>query len=124
MLVHATKEFTRFARRADIDDRELCAAARRAGRGLIDADLGAGLIKQRIPRKGQGRSGGFRTLAAFRQNHRCVFLYGFPKNERDNISDRELAHWRKVSAAFLQMTREKLAELADVDEVREVICED
>jgi hypothetical protein len=53
-----------------------------------------------------------------------VFLYGFPKNERDNIGDRELAHWRKVSAAFLQMTREKLAELADVDEVREVICED
>jgi hypothetical protein len=53
-----------------------------------------------------------------------VFLYGFPKNERDNISDRELAHWRKVSAAFLQMTREKLGELADVDEVREVICED
>jgi hypothetical protein len=122
--VYSTKEFMRFARRADIDDRELCAAARRAGRGLIDADLRAGLIKQRIPLKGQGRSGGFRTLAAFRQNHRCVFLYGFPKNERDNISDRELAHWRKVSAAYLQMTRENLAELADVDEMREVICED
>ena len=90
----ATKEFMRFARRADIDDRELCAAARRAGRGHIDADLGAGLIKQRLPRTGQGRSGGFRTLAAFRQNHRCVFLYGFPKIERDNISDRELEHWR------------------------------
>jgi hypothetical protein len=53
-----------------------------------------------------------------------VFLYGFPKNERDNISDRELAHWRKVSAAYLQMTQEKLAELADVGEVREVIYED
>jgi hypothetical protein len=114
----------RFGRRADIDERELCAAAKRAERGLIDADLGAGLIKQRIPRKGQGRSGGFRTLAAFRQNHRCVFLYGFPKNERDNIGDRELAHWRKVSAAFLQMTRDKLAELADAGELREVICED
>jgi hypothetical protein len=113
----------RFARRADIDDRELCAAARRAGRGLIDADLGAGLIKQRLPRKGQGRSGGFRTLAAFRQNHRCVFLYGFPRTS-GTTSAIALAHWRKVSAAFLQMTREKLAELADVDEVREVICED
>jgi hypothetical protein len=111
----------RFARRADIDDRELCAAARRAGRGLIDADLGAGLIKQRIPRKGAVAEA-FAPLQPFART--TVFLYGFPKNERDNISDRELAHWRKVGAAYLQMTREKLAELADVDEVREVICED
>src|SRR5215216_2686898 len=114
----------RFARRADIDDRELCAAARRAERGLIDADLRAGLIKQRVPRKGQGRSGGFRVLAAFRRGHRCVFLYAFAKNERDNIEDDELAHWHKVSTAFLLMGPEKLDEMIKDDELREVTCDE
>ena len=124
MQVYRTKEFTRIARREGIADEGLCEAAQRAGRGLVDADLRAGLIKQRVPRKGQGRSGGFRVLAAFRRGHRCVFLYAFAKNERDNIGDDELAHWHKVSAAFLQLAPEKLDEMIEDDELREVMCDD
>jgi hypothetical protein len=90
--------------------------------GLIDADLRAGLIKQRIPRKGQGRRGGFRTLAAFRSGHRCVFLYGFPKNERDNIRDDELARWHEVATAYLQSGPHELEALTKADELREVLC--
>jgi hypothetical protein len=102
--VYATKEFTRIARRLGIDDDGLCEAAQRADRGLIDADLRAGLIKQRVARKGQGRRGGFRVLAAYRRGHRCVFLYGFPKSARENIEDDELAHWHAVTTAFLQLS--------------------
>ena len=124
MRVYATREFSRFARREGIEDHALCEAAERACRGLVDADLRAGLIKQRVPRKGRGRRGGFRALAAFRQGHRCVLLYGFPKNERDNIADDELAHWRKVATAYLQMRPDKLEELIEAQEVREVDCHD
>src|ERR1700683_1838925 len=60
-------------------------------RGLIDADLGSGLLKQRVARAGEGRSGGYRTIIAYRAGDRAVFLYGFAKNERDNIGDDELA---------------------------------
>jgi hypothetical protein len=59
-------------------------------RGLVDADLGGGVIKQRIARPGQGRSGGFRVLLAYRAEERTVFLYGFAKSERDNVDDDEL----------------------------------
>lgn len=121
MPVYATKEFGRFARREGISDETLCDAAERAERGLIDADLRSGLIKQRVPRKGQGRRGGYRTLVAFRAGHRCVFLYGFPKNERANIDDDELAHWRKVATAFLTMSPDTLEQMIEADELREVL---
>ena len=47
--------------------REDVAAIETAGRGLIDADLGGGLIKQRVARPGQGKRGGFRMMIAFRR---------------------------------------------------------
>jgi hypothetical protein len=68
---------------------------------LIDADLGGGVIKQRVARPGQGRSGGFRVLVAYRAKSRSVFIFGFAKNERDNISDEELATLRDVGRGFL-----------------------
>lgn len=124
MWLYATKEFTRFARRNRIDDDALCDAAKRAGRGLVDADLRAGLIKQRVPCKGQGRRGGFRVLAAFRPGHRCVLLYGFPKNERDDVEDDELGRWHEVATAYLQSGPYELEELIRADELREVLCDE
>jgi hypothetical protein len=93
--IYKTKEFGRFARREKINDVALCEAVDRAERGLIDADLGSGLIKQRVARPGQGRSGGFRTLLAYRAASRTVFVYGFAKSERGNIDPDERAFWRR-----------------------------
>ena len=124
MQVYATREFTRLARKLGIDDQRLCDAADRAARGLINADLRAGLIKQRIARPGRGKSGGWRALAAFRSSHRCVFLYVFAKNERDNIEDDELAYWHKTAGAYLQVSAARIEDQIDHDELREVMCDD
>ncbi|MEQ1712783.1 MAG: type II toxin-antitoxin system RelE/ParE family toxin, partial [Hyphomicrobium sp.] len=88
--IFVVKGFARFQRRERLGNEALCEAVDRAERGLIDADLGAGLIKQRVGRPGQGRRGGFRTLLAYRAGSRVVFLLGFAKNERDNIDADEL----------------------------------
>jgi len=56
----------RFVRRERINDADLKEAIERAERGIIDADLGHGVIKQRVARTGQGRSGGFRMIVAYR----------------------------------------------------------
>ena len=74
MQVYKTKGFARFARRQRIDDDALCEAISRAEQGLIDADLGGGVIKQRVPRPGQGRSGGYRTIVFYRKQARAVFV--------------------------------------------------
>jgi len=103
LKVYKTKEFARITRRESIDDKRLCKAADRAERGLVDADLGGGLIKQRIARAGQGRRGGYRTLMAFKAKAHTVFVYGFAKSERDNIGPDELEFWRRVAGAFASM---------------------
>lgn len=124
MRVFKTKEFGRFARRGKIADATLCEAVARAGRGLVDADLGDGLIKQRVARPGQGRSGGFRTLIVYRAEARSVFVYGFAKSELDNIDRDELAFWRRVAAAYLAMDEDGIEAVIALDELMEVMCDD
>lgn len=90
MRIFVTKEFARFARREGIGDKALGDAIARAERGLVDADLGGGLIKQRVPRKGQGRAAGFRVLIAYRREQIAVYLHGFAKSSQGNLDDDEL----------------------------------
>ena len=99
--IFKTRWVARFSRRERMEDRSLLEAILRAERGIIDADLGGGIIKQRVARPGQGRSGGFRMLVAYRAGDRAVFLYGFAKNERDNIGPDELLSLREIGAAWL-----------------------
>jgi hypothetical protein len=82
-------------------DHNLLEAIARAERGLIDADLGGGIIKQRLARRGQGRSGGYRMLIAYRAGERAVFLFGFAKHERENIGPDELLTLREIGASWL-----------------------
>ncbi len=127
MRIFKTKWFARFSRRGQIADCDLIDAVARADRGLIDADLGGGLIKQRVARPGQGRSGGHRVVIVYRAGDRAVFLYGFAKNERDNIAPDELTTLREIGAVWLDaapnrieeaLAEEILQEIADGDEAR------
>lgn len=101
--IFSTKPFGRFATREGIDDDALREAIVRAEAGQIDADLGGGVIKQRIARKGGGRSGGFRTIILFRRETLAIFVYGFGKKARDNIRSDELKAFRRLAAVMLQL---------------------
>ena len=78
-------------------------AVRDAERRLIAADLGGGVIKQRIARPGQGKSGGFRTLIVFRAGAQAIFVHGFAKNEKDNIGREELPALKRLAAEMLAL---------------------
>ncbi len=101
MRIFITREFARLVRKTDIDDRALREAVDRAAKGLVDAELGSGLIKQRVSRKGQGKSGGYRTIIALRAGDRAFFLYCFAKNDRGNIADSELQALRSLASSWL-----------------------
>ena len=109
MRLFKTKSFARFAIKENIVDSVLRDAIRRAEAGLIDADLGGGVIKQRLARQGQGKSGGYRSIVLFRHGATAFFAYGFAKNERDNIDRRELMAFRRLAAEMLAMEDEALA---------------
>ena len=116
--------FAKFARKEQISDQALCEAVRRAEQGLIDADLGGGLIKQRVARPGGGRSGGYRTIMLYRAQTRAVFVYGFAKNDRANLDPGELETYRAAAKVVLALSEAQV--LAEVEAGRwmEVRCDD
>ncbi|HEX7858502.1 type II toxin-antitoxin system RelE/ParE family toxin [Xanthomonas perforans] len=120
MRIFKTKWVSRFVRRERINDASLKEAIERAERGIIDADLGGGLIKQRVARPGQGRSGGFRMIVAYRTENRAFFLYGFAKNERENIDDDELQTLRDIAADLLTQGDHVLDEAVRDGKLQEV----
>ncbi len=123
MKVFKTKWFIRYAKRAHIDDRTLCEVVKRTERGLIDADLGSDVIKQRVAREGRGRSKGYRVIIAYRHRRRTVFLYGFAKNERDNIENDELESLKEIAAVWLNVNDDELKRSLSNGLLQEVVYE-
>ena len=122
MRIFKNKAFTRFAKKSGIDDASLCKAISDAERGLLDVDLGGGVIKQRVARSGGGKSGGFRTLILFRIGSLAFFVHGFAKNEQANIDDDELVALRKLAAIMLEFDEAALNSALVNKTLIEVIC--
>ena len=123
MRVFKSKWFVRFARRQGIPYAQLCAAVERAEKGSIDADLGGGVIKQRIARQNQGKSGGYRSIVLFRSGLRSFFVYGFPKNARDNVWKDELLGFKELADEMLGYDDAALKTSLETGALVEVICD-
>ncbi len=124
MQTFKTKAFARFADREELEDAALCEAVRRAGKGLIDADLGGGVIKQRIARKGGGRSGGFRTIVLFHRGALAFFVYGFAKSDRENLRRDELITYRVLADEYLSLDAASIEAAQATGAIIEVTCDD
>jgi len=109
-LAYKSKPFARFARNARITDADLWTAARLANQGMIGADLGGGVIKQRIARAGEGKSGGSRSIILFKKNDRAVYVHGFEKKDRANIGPDELEAFRRYAQVYLGYTNAELSQ--------------
>ena len=120
MRIFKNAWFRRFARQEKIEDKTLQEAVARANKGLIDADLGGGVIKQRIARPGKGKAGGYRTIILFRQGERAFFVYGFAKSRRDNIEKHEEDIYKKAARELLALSDAQLEQLTAIEELTEV----
>ncbi len=123
MHVFKNKSFARFARKSEISDSELCKAIQDAERGLIDANLGGGVIKQRIARKGSGKSGGFRIMILFKAGKLAIFVHGFAKNDVENIRPDELVALKKLALSMLAYSEDALASVVANGTLMEVKCD-
>lgn len=124
MRLFKTKWFARFARKEDIKDCKLSEAIREIEKGQIDAVLGGGLIKKRIPREGGGKSGGYRTIIAYKSNVRCLFLLGFAKSTAGNIDDNEFEELKKLAHSFLGSNNKEIAAALKIGRLEEVEYDD
>ena len=123
MRVFKNKPFARFARKNGVSDAELCGAIQDANRGLIDADLGGGVIKQRVARRGAGKSGGFRTMIVFRARALAIFVHGFAKSEVESIRPDELSALKKLASEMLAYRAEALEKAVASGALMEVKCD-
>ncbi|MDR2837419.1 MAG: type II toxin-antitoxin system RelE/ParE family toxin [Azonexus sp.] len=117
------KDFARWQAGEKLPDTALCRAVAEMESGLIDADLGGFLYKKRIARPGGGKSGGYRTLLSARIGSRYVFLHGFAKNEKANITQDEKKALQYVGQMFLELPAEALSKALQTGVLWEVRCE-
>ena len=108
-----TKWFNKWAKKNKLSSTALSEAIQNAEDGLSTADLGSNLFKVRVARDGSGKSGGFRTLLVYRENDRAIFLYGFAKNEQDNISSSDLKMFKKFGTDLLTLTESNIYKAID-----------
>ena len=118
-----TRYFSRWMRKTELNDKALCAAIAEMMMGLIDGDLGGGIVKKRIGLAGRGKRGGARTLVATNKGSRWFFVYGFEKIDRANISADGLAALQGIARELLARTNQQL-DGAVVDGSLQEICHD
>ncbi len=103
-MIYKTRHFTRWARKAGLKDSFLKTAVLEIQSGLLEADLGGGIVKKRIALPGRGKSGSARTLLATNLKDRWFFVFGFEKNERENILENELTTLKMMAKDLLGMS--------------------
>ncbi len=120
MRVFKNAWFERFARKEKISAESLLDAVERAENGLIDADLGGGVIKQRIARPGAGKSSGYRSIVIYREGKKAFFVYGFPKSNLGNIRDDEVEQFKKAAKSILALSDNQIRKLIESGQFEEV----
>ncbi len=120
MRVLKSRSFAQFCRKNGIAGADLCEAVEAMSSGAIDADLGGGVFKQRLRRRGQGKSGGFRTIVLLRRNKISMFTYAFAKSERDNIDRDELIQFRKLAKEVFQYDDKEIDRLIHSGALEEI----
>ncbi len=121
---YLSKKFARDARRAGLGDDGLREAVVRAEEGLVDADLGSGLVKQRVPREGEGRSGGFRTVLVYRRGELAIFVHLFAKNRKADLEDAELKGLRAIAKILMGLEETELRKIAIGGRWKEIVVDD
>lgn len=108
MRIYRTPEFRDFMEEYGIATQAIRRAVDEIASGLIHASLGGGLYKQRVARAGRGKSGGFRTILIVKFDQHAFFLRGFAKNERENLTPRELKFLKDLAKEMLKYDQKAL----------------
>ncbi len=120
MRIFKNKWFAKFASKEGIGDEKLIQAVMEAGAGSIDADYGGGVIKQRIARPKEGKSGGYRSIILYRKEDKAFFVYGFAKSVMENIDKTDVKGFKQLAKVMLDLTDEELKILLKNKEIEEV----
>ena len=104
----STKWFKKWSKKVKLSNQNLLDVINALESGLSTADLGHHLFKVRVKREHGGKSSGFRTIILFKADDRAIFLFGFGKNEKENIDKNELQYFKKLGDDLLSLNSKQL----------------
>ena len=106
----STKWFKKWSKKVKLTNDDLLEAISDLECGLSTTDLGSHLFKVRVKREHSGKSSGFRTIIVYQEDEKAIFLYGFGKNEKENIDKAELQYFKKLGNDILALDSKELEE--------------
>ena len=118
---YKASKINQWARKERLSDFVLNKAIQEIREGLVDADLGQGILKKRVALPGRGKRKGSRALIATNLQDRWIFLYGFTKNERENVTAEELEGWQALALDYFKLSNKQLDLLVLKGELLEVL---
>jgi len=121
MQIFKHRDFNHWAKLEGITDKILRQVVMELEQGLFEANLGGGLYKKRVAGKGKGKRSGYRTLIAFRQDDKAIFVYGFAKKAKDNIKSNEKKIYKKLAQYYLGVNKQELTNLLTTNKLIEVL---
>lgn len=120
MNIFKSKWFSKWAEKEGLTDNALQEAILEMKDGLNDGELGGNVYKKRAAIQGQGKRGGLRTIVAFKVGDKSFFIFGFAKNQRENISAKELKALKLMAKELLGYSNLQLNKAIKSGELIEV----
>ena len=114
MEIYKITAFDEWAKEYNVSDGTLLDAIREMNNGLYDANLGGNVYKKRVPLNNNGKSGGARTIIAFKVNDKAFFIYSFAKNKQDNINEKDLKALKKSAKIYLGLTDKEIIKAVNI----------
>ena len=100
-----TREFSKWADKYDVTVADLVKVLDEVESGIFDADLGGHVLKKRVRFQDRGKRGSGRAIICFKKAHRAIFVHGYAKNQKANVSKKELEAFRKVAEILLNLSQ-------------------
>lgn len=121
MRIFKNRDFQRWAKEIGLSDKELKEAVNEINKGLFEANLGGHILKKRVALHSKGKSGGTRTIVAFKTDKYAFFVYGYAKNVKSNISERELIAFKILAKTYFSFSDEQITQAINIGEFVEII---
>ena len=118
--IFKTRKFSQWLKKSNLKDEDLVRATLEIEVGLYDAELGGNLYKKRVSSGNRGKSSGSRLILATKLGKYWFFLFGFDKNERQNINNVELAYLQKISEMLLDLKPIEIEKMKESKSLMEI----
>lgn len=120
MKIFKLRHFEKWLKKQEFSEQTLKNAIKEIEAGLFEAHLGGFLYKKRIPVPGKGKRGGARTILAYKQHKATIFLFGFAKNQKENITLKEKNALNELADLYMNLSDAELEHALQIGELLEV----